>query len=111
MRHPERGWEFGCAHILETSDWGGAIRKGYKKKYALDIKVGENPVPIATYTYRKSENGKDKTALGLIVLAEVEKVERENFRFITENEIDSLEGKMVDSFQENAHRAFELNRK
>ena len=56
-------------------------------------------------------NGKEKTALGLIVLAEVDSVVEGDFRFISEDEIDSLTGKMVDSFQDNARRAFQLYRK
>lgn len=111
MNHSTRGWEFGCTHILKPSDWKQAIQKGYQEKYRLNINVDENPIPVATYTYEKQENGKEKTALGLIVLAEVDSVVEGDFQFISEDEIDSLTGKMVDSFQDNARRAFQLYRK
>ena len=105
-QHKERGWEFGCVHIVPvTTTWKKAITEGYKKKYGLNISVPDNPIPIATYTYQKYEN---TTALGIIVLGEFLTFDRENdFKPMTLEQIQELSGMRVNDFDTNAQKAFD----
>lgn len=106
-KHNKRGWEFGCIHITsDDNEWKTTIQVGYKSKYSLNIDVPNEPIPIATYLYQKTEN---VTALGIMVLGKcLPCSEKTDFTPMTIQEIDELRGKMVDSFKENAKKAFEI---
>jgi len=103
--HEVRGWEFGCVHISpSTVNWKNAIIEGYKTKYDLDILVEEDPVPIATYVYQKSQK---KKALGLIVVGKLCSFGKST-QFVPMNlqQINEIKDKTVPNFKENSQKAF-----
>lgn len=106
-KHEKRGLEFGCIHISSIIDtWKDAVVNGYRGKYGMDILVSDDPVPIATYIYNKSNS---KTALGIIVLGELQSSKTYNeFTPMSLEQIDSASGLMVDKFKENAKKAFQI---
>ena len=108
-KHERRGWEFGCIHVTpSTNTWKKAITEGYHKKYALNISVPDNPIPIATYTYQKTKY-ENKTALGIIVLGKFLSSDGENdFKAMSSSQIQELSGDMVDDFKSNAQKAFDI---
>ena len=104
-KHEVRGWEFGCVHISPTTlNWEYAITEGYKSKYAMNIVVDKNPIPIATYMYQKANN---KMALGLIVIGELRSVDKPS-SFVPKNlqQINEIADITVDRFKENSRKAF-----
>ena len=112
--HKIRGWEFGCVRITDKEDnWKSVIESGYRKKYGLEISVDNNPIPIATYIYRKMHKSK-KIVFGLIVLGKFinyvnidDGKHKENFEAMPAEKIENLVGeKAVDNFVENAQKAF-----
>lgn len=107
-KHERRGWEFGCIPITSsTNTWRKAIIEGYQKKYALNISVPDNPIPIATYTYQKTKY-ENKTALGIIVLGKFVSSDGENdFKAMNSSQIQELGGEMVEDFKLNAQKAFD----
>lgn len=101
---PERGLEFGCIKKVfgvGANSWKKVCIKGYKEKYGILIDLEENPIPIATYFYDKSN------AFGLILMAKyINGIEgASNWKVYSCDEIENYSGKTVDSFKENAKRA------
>ncbi|MBQ8559669.1 MAG: hypothetical protein IJ439_06795 [Tyzzerella sp.] len=103
----DRGLEFGCIKKIfgrGTRLWREICKKGYKEKYGIDIVVDENPVPIATYYYERSN------ALGVILIAKYEDgaEDKEEWSFYTFEQIKETTEKSVDNFRENVERAIKI---
>ncbi len=106
----ERGLEFGCIKKISEvglKTWKKVCEEGYKEKYDLEIEVDVNPVPVATYHYKKGN------VLGLIVIArytgneEIIKT-KERWKLYSEEEIKLTTEKTVDNFKENFVRAIKI---
>lgn len=110
-RDPDRGLDFGCIRDTKSQDgktWGQLCEKGYKKRYGIDIKVDDCPIPVATYHYKK------RNAHGLIVLAEyagkineLDTYKEEWHSYDIHKLIEGKE-KSVDGFKDDLKRALQL---
>lgn len=102
--HHERGLEFGCIKNIFGADiqnWKAISENGYREKYKLEITLEENPIPVATYYYEKSN------ALGVILIAKYVGGADENkeWKFYSEHEIQNSTQSSVEQFKENVNRA------
>ncbi|MSR92271.1 NUDIX hydrolase [Inconstantimicrobium porci] len=120
-RSPQRNlfpnkWECGCAKINSNESWATCLRKEYKNNLNLDIQVEENPIPIATYTFKKS----GIVVPGIIFKAQIKETESNNIsfdknkycdcRFMNEDEVDQLtEEDVVENLKENIKKVFKKN--
>ena len=114
-KDPKRGLEFGCIKVFSLDSYSGwrdlAIRQ-YRSKYQLEIDLPENPTPVATYTYKKSQDDSE-IAFGIILLADYKGDAAnlpQDWQLYSQKEImEIVQNELcVENFAENTEWAFQL---
>jgi hypothetical protein len=108
----DRGFEFGCIKKVfgvGYNNWKILCEEGYKDKYGIKIKADENPVPVATYYYEKSN------ALGIIIMAEYDGDEnsigeKNDWKFYEIEKILENKGEAVSNFYVNIQKAVNIRK-
>ena len=113
-------WEFGCAKATIDKKLIESIKEDYKNDFGIDITVicdkvrsDSEPKPIALYQVTKV----DRLQKGVIVAAKVDNIEKlddtvkcsrkhEEYRWISEQEIDSFHEETVDDFKDTLKKIF-----
>lgn len=107
-------WEFGCGQVKPNESFEDTVRRTYRDDFGIEIEVMNNAAPVATYSF----NNGNQTVPGLILLgkSETESVTlnggHDEYKWLTKDDINNIcddgETQYVESFKENALKAFEL---
>ena len=105
-------WECGCGKINSNESWKTCLEKDYKSILGVNIILNKNPVPIASYTYKKN----NIIVPGIIFIAKIESdivtvnpSKYSEYKFMTKDEVESLdEQTLMNNLKQNIIRGFEL---
>jgi isopentenyldiphosphate isomerase len=108
-------WEFGCGQISLNETFEDTAIRTYKEDFGINIKILNNAIPIATYSFTDSAN---QTVPGIILLGYItnntKKIQTEKYtktKWLSKKDINKIKNnskKYVDDFKINALKALKV---
>jgi isopentenyldiphosphate isomerase len=104
-------WEFGCGQLRGGQDIPTCLKQSYEEDFGVNIKLPKSLLPVGTFNLKAKPQ---KTAIGLIFIADVAKPEKaenkkhQEIKWINPKDLPFSPDECVPDFKEDVDKALKI---